>query len=179
MARDAPASSDTVGVVAEDDRRALCVIQLDGVLRVLLWESDPDRIVLDGDGYIVSFPDEATAREDAALHGWPVRDEVPTLYELDGIERWCKSAETSFEWRLPLNAWNLFLDLDVGEKLFRAADRRLLAAGTYDKLFQACNLPSTTPEGQHYVPIWNAGELAGLRQLLLLGLAELRAHLRD
>lgn len=146
---------------------------------MILWEDDPDRIVLDGDGYVVSFPDESTAREAAAARGWTVHDGVPTTYELDAVERWCKSTSTDGDWRALLNAWNLFLDLDVGENLFRAADRRTLGeGGTYDKLFRACNLPSMTPEGPLYVPIWNAGELAALRQILLLGLTELRAHLR-
>lgn len=47
----------------------------------------------------------------------------------------------------------------------------------YDKLFHGCNLPAMTPDGEHYVPEWSASETAALKQLLMLGIAELRARL--
>ena len=156
----------------------LCLIWIDGAQRVLLWQSDPDRIVLDSEGFAVSFATPGDAHDAVTGRGWALGEEHPSRYELDAIEVWCKSSAVGGEWTELLNAWNLFLDLDVGEKLFRAADRRLLSSGTYDKVFHACNLPAMTAEGEHYIPRWSAAELAGLRQLLLLGLAELRAHLR-
>lgn len=48
----------------------------------------------------------------------------------------------------------------------------------YDKLFRGCNLPSRTPEGEHYMPLWTGAETRLLKHLLLLGLTELRARLR-
>jgi hypothetical protein len=75
-----------------------------------------------------------------------------------------------------MNVWNLLIDLPGAESLFRGADARAL--GLYDKLFRGCNLPSMTTEGVHYEPVWTASETASLKQLLLLGIAELRARFR-
>ena len=68
------------------------------------------------------------------------------------------------------------MDLPGGENLFRAADTRALSL--YDKLFRGCNLPSLTPPGEDYEPVWTVPETTALKQVLLLGLAEFRARVR-
>lgn len=159
--------------------RYLCVARLDGAYRVFLWEGEdpgPARVVVDEEGFVRSFPTTAAACEAAAAQRWNVSSEDPAVYDLDGIERWCRSDADVRECSELLNVWNLFVDLPGSENLFRAADARAL--GVYDKLFGGCNLPSMTPPGERYEPAWTAAETAALKQVLLLGLAEFRARLR-
>ncbi len=158
--------------------RYVCVAQLDGSRRFFFWESGddaPDRVVVDQDGIVLAFPSEFAAREAASAEGQGVSSEDATVYDLDAIDAWCKASAEVHDCSELLNAWNLFGDLPRGNNLFGAADRR--AEVIYDELFRGCNLPAITPPGVHYVPGWSASELAVLKRLLLLGLAEFRARL--
>ena len=164
-----------------DVERCLGVARLDAVDRVFFWESVPDvpdRIVLDDAGMVVSFPSERAARESASADDpplFPEEPEEPHRYDSDAVEAWCTSSDAVGRCLDLLNAWNLFTDLPLGTSLFALADARSTAI--YDKLFRGCNLPSITPEGEHYVPMWSASETAALKHVLLLGLAELRVRL--
>lgn len=152
--------------------------RLDGTERVFLWEGEdpgPARVVLDQRGFIVSFASDMAAREAATAESWNVSTEDASVYDLDAIEKWCRSAAAVQDASALLNTWNLLLDLP-SENLFRAADSRALSL--YDKLFRGCNLPSMSVSGEHYEPEWTAGEVAALKHLLCLGLAELRARFR-
>jgi hypothetical protein len=133
-------------------------------------------VVVDDKGFVLSFSSVAAAMEAARASGWNVDSEEPSAYDVDGIEQWCRSDAGVRDCNELLNVWNLLVDLPGGENLFRAADAR--ARGLYDKLFRACNLPSMTPAGEHYEPVWTASETAALKHLLLLGMAEFRARLR-
>jgi hypothetical protein len=163
-----------------DHRCYPTIIRIDGTDRVVFWESGgdvaSDRVELDAAGFVITFPSEATAREVAAAEGRLLADEEAPLYDFDAIDAWCRSTETVRDCSQLLDAWNLLADLPRGDNLFASADAR--ATETYDKLFFGCNLPSITPIGEHYVPVWGATELAVLKHLLLLGIAELRARLR-
>ncbi len=159
--------------------RYLCVAQLDGTQRVFLWETDDeanDRVVLDDAGFVSCFASEIAARAAATDENPPVASEEPSVYDLDGIEAWCRSTASISDCGHLLNAWNLFGDLPHADNLFSSADSR--SNSLYDKLFRSCNLPAMTPPGEEYVPMWSASEVASLKHLLLLGLAELRARLR-
>lgn len=92
------------------------------------------------------------------------------------IDSWCRSSAAVHDCSVLLNAWNLFVDLPQCDSLFSAADSRALSL--YDKLFNGCNLPSMIVAGDHYEPVWASAEVATLKRLLLLGLAELRARFR-
>lgn len=158
--------------------RYLCVARLDGATRAFFWESDgsaTDQIVVDVDGFVITYPSELAARE-AASGPWTLSTEGASEYDLDAIETWCESDAAVRDSHGLLNAWNLFIDLPRGDNLFRAADARAL--GLYDKLFQSCNLPWMTAPGEDYVPVWLAAEVAMLKRLLRLGLAEFRARVR-
>jgi hypothetical protein len=139
------------------DERYLCAATLGGITRVLV--SDSEHFLFDTDGFVMT-----------AAGGTEI------TYDLDAIETWCRSDDGVRDNRALLDAWNLFVDMPDGDSLFRAADAR--AIGLYDKLFHSCNLPSMTPPGREYVPVWLASEVAALKQVLLLGLAELRIRVR-
>jgi hypothetical protein len=159
--------------------RYLCVARLDETERVFLWEGEdpgPARLVVDDGGFVLSFASIAAALEVGKANAWNISSEEPAAYDIDGIEQWCRSDAGIRDCNQLLNAWNLLVDLPGGENLFRAADARAL--GLYDKLFKGCNLPSMTPAGEHCEPVWTASEMAALKHLLLLGMAELRARFR-
>ncbi len=162
-----------------DAVRYLCVARLDGSKRVFLWEDEdpgPARVVVDEQGFVRLFASEADARKTPSAEGFSVSAEEASAYDFDAIATWCRSDAAIRDCSPLLNAWNLFIDLPGGENLFRAADSRAL--GLYDKLFRGCNLLSTTPQGEHYEPVWTAAETAALKHLLLLGVADLRARFR-
>jgi len=64
-----------------------------------------------------------------------------------------------------LNGWN-FLE-DMGRTFDLKKDikklRSKLLNKTYEKLFYGCNLPSVTPEGKSYSPLWLKEEIASMR----------------
>jgi hypothetical protein len=142
--------------------RYACIARLDGTERVFFWETggnQPDRVVLhtnDVSGASLSEP--------------------PTVYDFDVIEAWCKSTDDTVDCPTLLNAWNLLGDLPGVGKLYASADAR--SDAIYEKLFAGCNVPSMTTPGNEYSPAWQSFEVAGLKRLLLLGLAELRARFR-
>ena len=137
-----------------------CIARLDGIDRVFSSETDGgdnDRIVVDRDGYAI----ESEAPDGDA-----------TLYDLDAIEAWCKSADGVCDPNALLNAWNLFVDVPGLSDLFKAADTNAL--GVYDKLFWSLGIIEPAP-----VCVWTGSEVAMLKRVLLLGLTELRARFRD
>lgn len=93
----------------------------------------------------------------------------PIVIRLDAIDRVILCSPL-------LNVWNLITDLPGHATLFDHADAR--ATAIYDKLFWGCNVPAMTPAGEHFTPSWSSSELAALKHLLLLSIAELRARLR-
>jgi hypothetical protein len=155
----------------------VCTAVLDRARIVFLWASggeQPDRVVLDDDGFMVTFPSEYAARA-ASVNGAAVSSERVTRYKLDALVAWCMSGDDVRDCSVLLNAWNLFGDLPRSDS-FREADAR--GSAIYDKLFWGCNLPAMTPPGEHYVPVWSTSELADLKHLLLLGVAEFRARVK-
>jgi hypothetical protein len=158
--------------------RYLCSVRLDGVRRILLWESGDDgadHVVVDDRGMVLEFPSVSAARETRPPAGRVLSSEPATHYDFDTVQAWCASTADTLDCATLLSAWNLLGDLPHAENLFAWADVR--AKGVYDKLFFGCNLPAITPQGNHYVPTWSAPEITALKRVLLLGLAELRARL--
>jgi hypothetical protein len=103
-----------------------------------------------------------------------VSPEAASCYDLDSVQSWCASAETSADCATLLDAWNLLTDLPDTRDLFAAADSR--ADTIYDKLFHGCNLP-VMGGATHYVPTWTRGEIEALKHLLLLGINNVRSRL--
>lgn len=158
--------------------RYFCSVRLDGVRRVVLWESGndgTDQVVVDESGMLCEFPSEALARRAPLPPGRVLSPEPVTHYDFDAVQEWCHSDSTTLECATLLNAWNLLGDLPQPGTLFAWADGR--AKKIYDKLFFGCNFPSITPEGARSTPSLSAAELAALKRVLLLGLAEFRARL--
>jgi hypothetical protein len=157
----------------------LCIVRLDGVERVLSWESydgTPDQVTLDDEGMILAFPSEQIARNAHQLTGRLVSADAPAIYDFDATLDWCKSDAEVRDCRPILDIWNLLSDLPHDRNLFAGSDGH--ANDVYEKLFFGCNLPAITPPGEQYEPTWSRSETAEIKRLLILGLAEFRARLR-
>ena len=158
----------------------VCLCRVKPKPRYFLWQTDlesdaPDRVLIDIAGRISSFGTEAAARRSAAARGEPAVAEPPVVYDLDRLAAWCDHpGEATLDCEAALSAWNLFADLPApptgAPSIFGRADRS--TGALYDKLFFGNNLPSVTPEGAAYTPLWSDEELTRLSHTLRLGLAE-------
>jgi hypothetical protein len=65
-----------------------------------------------------------------------------------------------------LDGWNFIEDLlkTIGAKKELRTLRTPLLNKAYDKFFYGVNLPSVTPEGKSYSPLWLAEEILALRR---------------
>ena len=73
------------------------------------------------------------------------------FYDIDAIERWCRSQSSDVDCRGVLGVWNLVADIPEQEDFYVAVDER--ADALYDKLFAGSNLPSMVID-QPYSPVW-------------------------
>lgn len=102
--------------MSDDDVRYVCRARLDDRERMFLWESGdniPDSVVVDDDGFVLTFESE-----DAARAGLAISSEPAAIYDLDAIAAWCGSSGDVGDHKQLLNAWNLFVDLPHDDNLF-------------------------------------------------------------
>jgi hypothetical protein len=141
---------------------------LDGVDSFLIWYSnDSDGVVVEGDGSVPSFRARSALSAYAERWGLAFEAEEPSEFDLDAIEHWLSKPEDSqINFRLFLNAWNLFdvVAFSTGDGSFGRTSRE--ASGVYDKLFLGNNNPAVTPSGEDYVPVWAEVEVAELHRIL-------------
>jgi len=150
----------------------------------LIWYADePDGVYIDQAGYAPTFPDDRLLVEYARVHGLaPISIQKPVLHDLDSAERFAgESTAIQFDCPEILKAWNLFgdfahsLDTSLGAS-FRDFDETLNPV--YDKVFRCCNLPAMTPKSEEYHPVWSAGEIDRIQELLKVGFALFRSAVR-
>lgn len=151
--------------------------RLDGRDGYLIWTTDwtnddePDRIIMDEAGDLLAFTEAGHAAAYAAGRGWALDQDEPVLHDLDAVRAWiAKPRLETLSCPDFLNAWNLFTDASMSVWGQDFAPRNPITDLVYDKLFDACNLPGMTPEGQHYEPMWGPEEIAGLKRTLEMGL---------
>ena len=140
--------------------------------RYLIWISDGnDSVVVDAGGFIPSFRDLTLLRRYAELNHYSLESEEPQLHDLDWIAPWRVAQVASVDCEGALTAWNLFADVasSVPEGVtFKPLDSQF--PGIYKKLFWGSNLPSVTPQGEHYTPEWSPDEIHALGEILIAGL---------
>lgn len=141
--------------------------------------TDPDGVVLDETGFILTFRHVDDLRAEAARRGFrvePGMNQEPL--DLDALERWLASArKTTVDCETFLNAWNLFSDLATTVQGRTAHTDGQREGRIYDKLFWGNNLPALTPPGKHYEPIWSKSEVGKMRNVLKKGTGLFRARL--
>ena len=154
----------------------ICGLRFDGRRLFFLWfRNEHEGIERTGHDKILTFPNPEAARAWTAEQGLSLAPDPLAWYDFDTIAAWCDHpTAAAIDCNNFLNAWNLLGDLHLGaSSIFSGADRR--GTPIYDKLFFGNNLPSITPAGQSYAPVWSDEEVRELA--LRLGLAELRARL--
>lgn len=147
-----------------------------------IWYSnDVDRVIVNKSGHIPIFRDTSMLQAYVVQHHLSLENEEPTLYDLDFIIRWIAEPNQSLlnESAL-LNAWNLFGDIAVSvddEKYNQYNQHDENADKVYEKLFWGNNLPSVTPSGEQYTPVWTQNEIAVLQEVLGYGISMFRNYI--
>ena len=157
-----------------------CELRWRGRTSLFIWLSGKqDSVVVDATGAIRLFDSLDAVFHFARSQDLMLGDEEPAMYDFDEVLTWCNDPQPPIDCSRILTAWNMLADVHSSRPrtndLFGYTDRRHLTL--YDKLFLGCNLPSMTPEGQRYDPVWSAEDCRKLAQLLRLGLVELQAAL--
>ena len=148
-----------------------CEVRVHGKDIFVVWHED--RFVLRPDGQLLRAWSLGELVSDADEMGLSLIEDEPVRYDFDRLRDWC--AEVTAEGvDCPdfLNAWNFFDDLakshedseSVHFRVSRSADH------IYEKLFWGNNLPSVTPPGERFAPVWSTDELAEIRRLIESGL---------
>jgi hypothetical protein len=147
--------------------------RLKGEDRYLVWiTNESESVAVDCDGFIPSSASLADLREYAKLNHCELETAEPILHDLDWVALWTASPRRRVDCKKALAAWNLFGDVtnSIGDR--GAAYKRLDASlnTIYRKLFWGNNLPSMTPEGEHFTPKWTPDEIRSMAKLLEAGL---------
>jgi len=160
----------------------ICSLRLDGFETFVIWYEDVhDGFVRDAQGRLLwEKARNAVFSVAAKLKLQPVSDEI-AFYDFDEVASWCQlPTAAGVNCKSFLNAWNFFDDLaelhdrrDTPYSMLSRAKQQ-----SYDKIFWGNNLPSLTPPGESFTPMWQAEELDGIRQVMEAGLALLRSELR-
>jgi hypothetical protein len=128
------------------------------------YTNDADGILLSPDrpGFLAA-PTLSRLLTIAGEQGIVLDDEV-ARYDLDGLLQIAADPNRP-DTTLLLNSWNLTQDVERSLGLKSRFLRAEALRRVYDKLFWAQNLPSVTPEGCRYEPIWTERELRQLARV--------------
>jgi hypothetical protein len=158
--------------------------RLESKNRFLIWHTsdsdNSDGVVVTENMRIPYFTSKAELLDFSEKNRLRVEDEEPVMHDLDAIVRWLKTRKRKRSQKIDcadfLCAWNLFADASksIGEDF---DSNRNMTNKIYDKLFCANNLPSVTPAGKSYEPIWTRREVAIMRDVMSRGLSILRKNL--
>jgi hypothetical protein len=154
--------------------------RLDGSDRYLIWYLDErDGVVIDAAGRVPSFRKTGELLNYAERHNLPVDIEDASLFDLDVVAGWLKKEDVeAVDCKQLLAAWNLFDDVSRSVGGSFDADHKLTKK-IYEKLFWGNNLPSVTPEGKSYHPVWTKREIKIMREVLDSGLALFRSSVSN
>jgi hypothetical protein len=150
--------------------------QLSNEVRYLIWVSDAedskkDHFVIDSRGAIVSFTGLEALASYAAEENLSLLTSSMAPLNLDLIVEWLSANSDLPECNVLLNAWNAYSDADTSaQKKSTFSKLNFANRHLYDKLFWGNNLPSVTPEAEHYDPTWNYEERIALRSIFTTGM---------
>lgn len=91
-----------------------------------------------------------------------------TLYNFDKITLWLsKYKNEKIICHEILNIWNFFTDISKSLNIkFIGNNKDKITNKIYNKLFWGSNLPSVTPKGKFYIPIWRKSKRKKLAKIL-------------
>lgn len=145
---------------------------LGGAHRVLVWyNNDADGVLIDDRDKIPVFRDFPCCLAATAPLDIELKLEESEPYDFDQLKVWLEKPDDQLDCADFLNIWNLFDDIMRSYAIAQDyRDEYEEADDVYDKLFWGCNLPSVTPEGEHYAPEWSEVELYVMACVLREGL---------
>ena len=133
-----------------------------------IWICDKEIFVTDF-GKILLFKNEADVRKYAIEHNLPLSDEECTVYNVDGVNQWVLSGNSSVDCDKILNFWNIVQDVArtvdtkfLGDKQTSKIDR------IYNMLFYGTNILADEDD-ELYIPEWSEVQLELLRKIILDG----------
>ncbi|MFH7024651.1 MAG: hypothetical protein ACHBN1_04430 [Heteroscytonema crispum UTEX LB 1556] len=147
----------------------------------LIWYgNDVDGIITNSAGKIPIFRDISSLLGYCAKVNLNLDDQEPTFYDLDKVKDWLKNPnKNEVDCIVFLNTWNLFIDVASSVRNLTFDPDHKKTNKIYDKLFWGNNLPSVTPPGKHYEPIWTDDEVKLMRSVLGDGLRMFRDYQTD
>ena len=161
-----------------DTKSYVCWFRLDGQDGYLIWQTNGSDGVYVDKNAALAFHDLTSLRAYAKEAGISIVEENPVVHNLDQLAQWLllpngnMITADSF-----LDAWNLFSDV-AGSLRIRFDASTRITNPVYEKLFYSCNLPSATPEGQTFKPMWSVDETNIMVSVLSDGLKLFRKAVR-
>ncbi len=158
-----------------------CRLRMNETVVFVIWYSDErDGFLRDEAGGLLAGSTSAALAAAAKAHEVDLVRNETAEYDFERIRAWCIAPEAAgIDCSSFVDAWNFFDDLaglSVGADTPYTQLSRTGSA-CYDKLFLSCNLPALTPPGERFEPVWQAAEVAEIRQLLGAGLDLLAAEM--
>ncbi|MDJ1484116.1 hypothetical protein QNI16_26700 [Cytophagaceae bacterium YF14B1] len=154
---------------------------LDQKDRYLIWiQDETDQVLVETDGLIPVFNSETALAKYAAKKYVEIVNEEPVFCDLDYLSNWIAQPNNPIDCQMFLSIWNLFTDIASGiNRSFTGNEKDKLTNKVYDKIFYGNNLPSVTPEGKYYIPVWTKAERGRLIEIMSEGIALLRISLKE
>jgi hypothetical protein len=173
----APSNDVSLEMVAMTPSYYRLWYRLDHTDGYLIWFSnDMDGVVTRSDGTVPSFRDQEALQAYASNHHLTLDEMEPLLHDLDIVVEWLDfSLAAELDYDTVLTIWNLFGDLSTSVNGDFDRDRKR-TQHIYEKLFWGTNLPSVTPPGKQYTPLWSDEELLVMREILTKGLLLFRKY---
>ncbi|MDE6797246.1 MAG: hypothetical protein K2J36_04460 [Ruminococcus sp.] len=136
----------------------------------LIWyedENNENRVYTSG-GKIICFPSEEKARRKADELNINITDTC--YYDVERLIYWFTTHQKEMDCEFLIDFWNMFSDIanSVGKELEPIKTRRINRC--YNKLFWGLNLPTVTPEGCEYEPVFTKRERKLIREIMRRGL---------
>lgn len=136
----------------------------------LIWYEDENMkdCVYTSNGEVIIFLFEEQARKQAEKLGFQADETV--FYDVERLIYWIGMHQKEMDCEFLIDFWNLFSDIaySIGKKLEPIKTKR--SNRCYNKLFWGLNLPSVTPEGCEYEPIFTKRERKLIREIMRTGL---------
>ena len=117
------------------------------------------------------------------VNALPLAKSDVNLHDLDTVVKWLRVKRSKPEGPTAINcdeflgAWNLFADVSRSIGGSFDVDRQRTAK-IYEKLFWGNNLPSMTPVGRYYIPLWSNDERRIIREVMSQGLNMFRSRIK-
>jgi hypothetical protein len=142
----------------------------------LLYIVNDKNSFVSKNGIIEKYSTKDSLRQRAIELSFQIQSPDWSRLDLDKLQKWLsKPMKKRLSCVRFLNLWNIFDDFASQLHLEFDPDH-IASQHVYDKLFFGANLPSITPKGQFYVPIWSDDEIEQIRCVLGKGLQIFRDY---